>query len=233
MVPMMVEHLQATPEHESREELTRVVREFVDRLTGKQTIYQMIQLREEVAKRGGAPREALAYKREYLDLLWERIAHRVRGLKEGTIQREEMLVPGCLAMLDGLAQHGVTCYLASGTDLPYVRDEAAALGLTPCFGERIYGALDDWENYSKAMVIQQILRENDLHGPELVTLGDGYVEIENTVQVGGIAVGVASDEVRRWGVDAWKRQRLIGAGAHVIIPDFRQADALLAFLIGA
>jgi len=41
MVPMMVEILMELKTGETEEELTAVVREFVDRLTGKQTIYQM------------------------------------------------------------------------------------------------------------------------------------------------------------------------------------------------
>src|SRR5881392_3699683 len=46
MVPMMVEVLKETPggRHEDDAGLATHVREFVDRLTGKQTIYQMIQL---------------------------------------------------------------------------------------------------------------------------------------------------------------------------------------------
>ncbi len=230
MIPMMVDILLETPRHESKEELTAIVREFVDRLTGKQTIYQMLQLRDEVLARGGEPLDALAYKHRYLDLLWKRIAHRVAGLRNGSIAREQMLVPGAIEMLEGLRARGVTCYLASGTDVVYVRDEAEALGLTQYFGERIYGALDDWEKFSKAMLIQQILAQHHLQGHELVTFGDGFVEIENTVAVGGIAVGVASDEVRRMGINAWKRERLVKAGAHIIIPDFRCARALLGYL---
>ena len=48
MIPLMVEWLLETPEHESEAELTTVVTEFVTRLTGKQTIYQTIQLAEEI-----------------------------------------------------------------------------------------------------------------------------------------------------------------------------------------
>ena len=231
MVPMMVQILAQTPRHEPREELTRVVRGFVDQLTGKQTIYQMLQLQEEVRARGGEPLEALAYKRQYLDLLWQRIAHRVEGLKAGRIPREQLLVPGALQILEALRGRGVTCYLASGTDIAYVRDEAGALGLTPYFAGGIYGALDEWERFSKALLVQQIIREHHLQGHEFAAFGDGYVEIENAVAVGGIAVGVATDEVRRSGVvDAWKRERLIRAGAQLIIPDFRHAEALVRFL---
>lgn len=230
MVPMMVDILMQTPKHESREELQRLVRDYVDRLTGKQTIYQMIQLQDEVRARGGEPLEALEYKHQYNDLLWERIKHRVAGLKAGTIDRLEMMVPGSLDLLTALRERGVKCYLASGTDERFVFDETDALGLTPYFDGGVYGALENWKSFSKAMLIDKILSEHSLHGHELVVFGDGFVEIENGVAVGGITVGVATDEAAHQGVNQWKRTRLIGAGADIIIPDYRQADPLVRYL---
>ena len=245
MIPMMVEALLETPtftstelgasdkaqdrRHESEEELYAVVTEFVDRLTGKQTIYQMIQLCQEVRQRGGEPLDPLDYKWMYLDRLWEHIEGRVAGLKSGEIEPEEMMVPGAVPMLETLHARGVSSYLASGTDEVYVLDEAAALGLSSYFVS-IYGALDDYQNYSKKMVIERILNEYHLSGPEFVTFGDGYVEIEDTKAVSGIAVGVASDEVNRQGINEWKRERLIEAGADLIIPDFCQHERLAAYL---
>lgn len=230
MVPMMVEVLQReTNTTESPEELTRIVREYVDRLTGKQTIYQMIQLCEEIQKRGGKPRDPLEYKWEYLDRLWERIRHRVEGLKNGSISPDEMLVPGSRDLLENLKRRGVHMYLASGTDEIYVLDEAAALKIDGYF-EGIYGAIDDFKRFSKALVIQHILQKHSLFGKELVAFGDGFVEIENTKAVGGIAVGVASDEVRKEGINEWKRNRLIGAGADIIVPEFREQEKLVAYL---
>ena len=230
MIPMMVEVLLGTPRHESEEELYAVVTEFVDRLTGKQTIYQMIQLCEEVRQRGREPLDPLKYKWMYLDRLWERIKGRVAGLKSGQIEPEDMMVPRAVPLLEALRARGVSCYLASGTAEVYVLDEAVALGLPPSFST-IYGALDDYRDYSKKMVIERILSENRLSGPEFVTFGDGYVEIEDTKAVGGIAVGVASDEVNRQGINEWKRERLIQAGADLIIPDFRQHEQLVAYLM--
>jgi phosphoglycolate phosphatase-like HAD superfamily hydrolase len=211
------------------------VTEFVDRLTGKQTIYQMIELCAELEQRGGQPLEPLAYKHLYLEKLWTRIEHRVLGLKQGTLDAQDLVVPGAPDVLENLRQRGLSCYLASGTDQPYVLDEAAALGLTPYFThggkQHIYGALDQYERFSKAQVIQDILRNNDLQGENLLAFGDGYVEIEETKRVGGIAVGVATDEERRQGINAWKRERLIQAGADVIVGDFREQKALLAYLL--
>jgi phosphoglycolate phosphatase len=232
MVPMMVDILMQTPRHESQEALTALVRDYVDRLTGKDTIYQMIQLADEVRARGMEPLDPLAYKYRYLDLLWQRIAHRVQGVKDGTIPREQMLLPGSIALLEALNARGVTCYLASGTDIAFVQNEAEALGLTRYFRGGVYGALDDWRSFSKAILIQRILSEHHLEGSELLGFGDGFVEIENVVAVGGTAVGVASDEVRPGRVNIWKRQRLVDAGARLIIADFSCADELMALLFG-
>jgi phosphoglycolate phosphatase-like HAD superfamily hydrolase len=192
----------------------------------------MIELCDQIERRGGQPLEALEYKHMYLDLLWERIAHRVNGLKGGSIAAVDMVVPGAFEVLDTLQRRNVTCYLASGTDQPYVLDEAGALGLAPYFGDRIFGALDEYERFSKAQVIQDILRTHDLRGNELLAFGDGFVEIEETKKVGGIAVGVASDEANRQGVDAWKRGRLIQAGADFIVPDFQEQAILVTYLLG-
>src|SRR5437870_7805800 len=60
MIPMMVEVLQQTGTAETADELSDKVCEFVMRLNGKQTIYQMIQLADEVRARGGQALEPLA-----------------------------------------------------------------------------------------------------------------------------------------------------------------------------
>ncbi|MDP6778035.1 MAG: hypothetical protein QGI83_14860, partial [Candidatus Latescibacteria bacterium] len=71
MIPMMVEILADLGGNETGDQLHAVVSEFVDRLTGRQTIYQMVQLAEEVTKRGGTPADPLEYKRQYNDRLLE------------------------------------------------------------------------------------------------------------------------------------------------------------------
>ena len=230
MIPMMVEILTDLRSGEAETDLTAIVSEFVDRLTGQQTIYQMIQLCKEIRKRGGTPDEPVAYKRRYHDLLLRHIHGRLEGLRNGSVSPADMMLPGSLDLLENLKNRGLALYLASGTDAGYVRDEAGLLGVTPYFEDRIYGALDQHENFSKAMVIQDILHSHRLNGPELLGFGDGYVEIENIKDVGGLAVGVASDEARREGIDAWKRNRLIRAGAALIVPNYREQEKLIAYL---
>jgi phosphoglycolate phosphatase-like HAD superfamily hydrolase len=230
MIPMMVDVLAATGTGESPAELHAHVEEFVMRLNGKQTIYQMMQLVDEVKLRGGDPRTPLDYKHQYHNLLWAQISHRVSGLKEGTIRPEELTVPGTHSLLERLSRLGLTLWLASGTDLKYVEDELGALRLDQFFGPRVYGALDNHRDFSKALIIERMISEIGVAGDELLAFGDGFVEIEETRRVGGVAVGVASEEETRLGVNAWKRQRLLRAGADVIIGDYRCQDELLGML---
>jgi phosphoglycolate phosphatase-like HAD superfamily hydrolase len=177
------------------------------------------------------PEEPLVYKQMYHDRLAKRIAGRHDALRNGRARAEDLLVPGSLDILAALEQRGVTLYLASGTDEQYVVEEARMLGLDRYFGDRIYGAIDDYRRFSKAMVIERILSANRVPGEALLGFGDGYVEILNVKQAGGVAVAVASDESQRSGrPDAWKRERLIDVGADVVVPDFREHQRLLDYL---
>lgn len=231
MVGMMVEEILATGTPEPAEEVARLCREFVAELTGKQTIYQMIRLTEEIRRRGGEPREPVWYKERYHARLMDRIRDRREALRSGAARPEDHLVPGALGVLDALRDRGLPMYLASGTDRTYVVEEAGLLGLGRYFGGRVYGAIDDYTKYSKQMVIERILRENRVEGSSLLGFGDGYVEILNVKAAGGVAVAVASDEAGRTGrADLWKRDRLVGVGADIVVPDYRDGEALLGYL---
>ena len=233
MVPMFVEMLPALP-GEGEEARRQLCFDDIMRLNGKQTIYQMIQLADRIKERGGTPREPLWYKHEYLRRLDERIRHRLDSLRSGAKKPDDFLVYGARQLLERLQRRGVALYLASGTDEGFVKQEAEALDVTRYFGRHIYGALDDYKQFSKKMIIERILRENQVPGAQLLSFGDGYVEIQNTKEVGGLAVAVASDEANNGSgrVDEWKRQRLLGVGADVVIPDYRDAVPLLETIFG-
>jgi phosphoglycolate phosphatase len=233
MVPMMVEILAGLKTGETEAELQAVVEEFVWRLTGKETIYQMIAFAEQVQARGGKPLAPLAYKKMYLDLLWEKISNRVEALRKGEVDPENYLVPGSRALLELLRDRGLTMYLASGTDEVYMKEEARLLGITQYFDGGVYGALDDYKSFSKAILIQRILASADYKGNQFLGFGDGYVEIEEVKNVGGVAVGVASEEPACTEVDQWKRLRLIGVGADYIVPNFLCREELVSSLFPA
>ena len=233
MVPMMVEILLDLNTGETEQELQAVVEDFVWRLTGKETIYQMMALAEAVEARGGQPLEPLVYKKMYLDRLWVRIKNRVEALRSGQADPEDYLVPGARALLEQLTDRGLRMYLASGTDEVFMKEEARLLGVTKYFDGGVYGALDDYQSFSKAILIQRILASAEFQGHQFLGFGDGYVEIEEVKNVGGVAVGVASQEPECERVDAWKRERLIGVGADYIVANFLCREELLSSLFRA
>jgi phosphoglycolate phosphatase len=230
MVPMMVEVLSELKTGESESELTSLVEEFVWRRTGQDTIYQMIELAEHVAARGGKPRDPLEYKHMYLDRLWTRIRGRVEDLRTGRAAPDDYLVPGARALLEALHERGLEMYLASGTDESYMRSEADLLDVTRYFSGGVYGALDDYKSFSKGILIQRIVGAAGFQGEHLLAFGDGYVEIEEVKKAGGVAVGVATAEPECAVVDDWKRTRLIGAGADIIVPNYLRTNGLLRVL---
>lgn len=231
MIPYFVEVLQRTPKAEDRHSIEEAVTLFVDRLTGKQTIFQCIKLDEESVRRGGSPTYPGVYKAEYLRRLGTHIQNRLDELNSGC-DPQKYMVPGSVRFLELLEKEGYNLYLASGTDEADVLAEAKLLGLDRYFGKHIYGARESETACSKKMVIKQIVRENNLTGAELVSFGDGFVEIELVAGIGGYAVGVATDEVQRNGiVNQHKRQRLLEAGAAMIIPDFGEAEKIIAVLV--
>jgi len=161
------------------------------------------------------------------------VRERLGRLERGELRREDLMVAGAEDFVRALHERGLTLYLASGTDIEYVRAEAAALGVDRWFDGGIFGALDSVEDYSKAKVIRDILDGHHLRGPELLVVGDGPVEIREGKARGAVALGVASDEVRRHGLNPRKRARLLAAGADLLIPDFRHSTNLLSLLFGA
>lgn len=230
MVPMMVEILLELKTGESEDELRATVEDFVARLTGKQTIYQMIELARQIELRGGSPLDPLVYKKMYLQRLHEKIRDRIEALRSGAAQPETYLVPGARALLESLYERGLKMYLASGTDQEFMRDEANLLDVSRYFRGGVYGALDDYKSFSKKILIRRIIESAECHGDEFLGFGDGYVEIENIKEVGGVAVGVATAEPECRVIDEWKRRRLIGVGADYIIPNYLCRESLLDML---
>lgn len=227
MVPMMVETLAELKTGESEAELTTLVEDYVGRLTGKETIYQMIEFAAQIEKRGGQPLEPVAYKHEYLRRLWTVIKDRVEALEKGTADPEQYLVPGSRQLLEALAGRGLELHLASGTDEVDVIREAKLLDIQRYFGPRIRGASDDINSFSKGALVRHMVENAGFRGDELLAFGDGYVEIEVVKGVGGTAVGVCTAEPACTEVDQWKRQRLAGVGADFIVPHYAAGDALL------
>jgi rfaE bifunctional protein kinase chain/domain len=238
MEPVMLKAILGA-HHESVDEDTfrrvqKLARDFIDRTTGIQTLVQMKGLVELVRREGFVAEEDTldehGYKRLYNDGLMKMIARRIEKLKNGELGSVDFEIKNATLLLEHLYRIGVKLYLASGTDEVDVVAEAEAMGYAHLFEGRIFGAVGDINIEAKKMVLERIIREHGLQGHEFATFGDGPVELRETRKRGGIAIGVASDELRRFGLNLGKRKRLIRAGANLIIPDYSQLPALLRAL---
>jgi len=238
MEPVMIKAILGdkyeTADNNLYQEVRKQVLRFIDMSTGIQTILQMEALVGMVDEFNivtkGEILDKLAYKKIYNDALMEVVTGKLMKLGAGQLDNDDFTLKGSTSFLKALSEKGIKLYLASGTDKQDVINEAHILGYDGLFDGGIFGSENDIKKYSKKMIINKIILENNLKGNELVVFGDGPVEIRECIKSGGIAVGVASDEVRRFGLNEEKRARLIRSGASIIIPDFSQTDRLMDLL---
>jgi rfaE bifunctional protein kinase chain/domain len=238
MEPMMVRAILGA-EYENASgalfaDVTGKVRRLIDRTTGIQTLMQMKGLVDLVRAGGFVPESDIldehGYKKIFNDDLMKLIHRRVAKLANGELVSTDFQIKNAGLLIRELHQRGIKLYLASGTDQADVVAEATAMGHADLFEGRIFGSVGDIKADAKKMVLERIVRENNLAGQQFATFGDGPVEMRETQKVGGLCVGVASDELRRFGWNKYKRTRLIRAGASLLVPDFSQMNALLKVL---
>ena len=239
MAPMMMKAIMGDHFHLADDVLllkiqTRV-QEYIDKTTGIQTLVQMHGLREMIIEFGFVPEEkildASGYKKIFNDELLQMVRIREKKFANGELTLEDFTLKNSVHFLRNLYESGVKLYLASGTDVEDVISEAKALGYDHFFEGRIFGSVGDVNKDAKKMVLDHILDTiGDSSSGNVVTFGDGPVEIRETKKRGGLTVGVASNEVRRYGLNTHKRTRLIKAGADIIIPDFSQITGLIELL---
>lgn len=210
-------------------------RDFITRSTGIQTINQMAMLVGIVKKWGLVPEAEILtpqqYKDIYNDALLAFIAQRVENVKRGVLTPADVTVAGSIAFLRTLAENGVRIYLASGTDQEDVRREAELLGYADYFTGGIYGSVGDMHNDPKRQVLQRILAAEGVDTQRLAIFGDGPVEMREAHDKGALAVGIQSNEIRRYGWNESKHKRLLQAGADLLIPDLTEYKKIASFLL--
>jgi len=170
------------------------------------------------------------YKELYNTELLEMVRARLAKIEAGQLERTDFHMKNAVPLVEALRSRGMKLYLASGTDVEDVRAEAQALGFAEFFEDRIYGSVGDVNVEAKRVVLDRIFRDNAIAPEALVTIGDGPVEMRETRKRGGTAVGVYSDERRRFGANLAKRRRLIRGGATLLLPDFTDLGTFLAVL---
>jgi phosphoglycolate phosphatase-like HAD superfamily hydrolase len=230
MEPMMLEFI--VDDTEIDEGLRTRVKSYIDQSTGIQTYYQMEWLANEVKAKGRNPDASFDpwwYKDEYNRRLMLQVSQRREQILSGKTPRENYLIEGGEALLQVLCDKGIAIYVASGTDHEDVNEEARILGLDKYFTE-IVGAPSRKAECSKDAVIRKLIDVNKLQGQEVAVFGDGKVEIRLGNEARAITIGVATDEAHRRGVNPVKRERLVAAGANVIIGDFNELEEILNWL---
>ena len=219
---------------ESPETLRDLLINEILALNGKSSIFQMRMCAELAAERGGKKPEPEKLLLEYQARLDAAIQERTNLILGGQSRCDDFVVHGARVVLEKLRERGLTLIILSGTAEPRVKQEADLLGLAPYFGHHIYGGTADLAQSSKSAVLERLIREEKFEGEDLLAFGDGPVEIQLSKGVGGLAIGVASDENRNGSgiMDPMKCAQLREASADLLIPDYREPDALLARLLG-
>jgi len=239
MGPMMIKAILGDKFLEADESLYQKVKarsdEFIDKTTGIQTLVQMKGLIELIREFGCVPEDKIldefGYKQIYNDELLIMVKVREEKFLKGELSLEDFTLKNAVPFLQKLHDAGVKLYLASGTDETDVKSEARVLGYDHLFEGRIYGAVGDITKEAKKIVLDRILDSiGESAFGTIATFGDGPVEMRETKKRDGIAIGIASNELRRYGLNENKRTRLIKAGADIIVPDFSQIPQLLSLL---
>ena len=239
MAPMMIKAILGDKYLEADEALYHKVKirvdEYIDKTTGIQTIAQMKGLLDLIREFGCVPKEKMldeiGYKKIYNDELLKMVKIREKKFTRGELSLQDFTMKNAIPFLQKLFDEGIKLYLASGTDEEDVKSEASVLGYDHLFEGRIYGSVGDINKEAKKIVLDRIL---DIIGAsateKIATFGDGPVEIRETRKRNGVTIGIASNELRRYGLNEHKRTRLIKAGADIIIPDFSQYPLILSML---
>jgi len=223
-MPLMLDMMMETlgPLGGNREE----AEEYIAKLTGKDTLHQMQAFADHVAALGGAALSAEEYKALFMERLERLRSARLSAVESGAMPADALLIPGCRPFLGALQAEGIRLFLASGSAHHEILRESNLLRIEDFF-EGIYGSAP--ESLTKRELLAHLIASG-VDPNEILTFGDGRVEIEETKLIGGTAVGTATDEPECLRVDEKKRRWLIEAGADYIIPNYLE-PALLALVL--
>jgi phosphoglycolate phosphatase len=233
MCELLLEHI-PLQRGESREQLRQSLLERILSLNGKPSVIQMQLCVEQAEKRGSPKPDRENLLLEYHHRLERMIQERTKLIHESKAQRDDFIVHGGRAFIEELRERDLNLIILSGTIERQVKQEADLLDLSRYFGQHIYGGTPDLAQSSKRLVIERLMLEQRISGQQLLAFGDGALEIGLTKAAGGLAVGVASDEEQNGSgqMHPVKLKQLGDAGADLLIPDYRDPDALLECLLG-
>ncbi|MFA6689743.1 MAG: PfkB family carbohydrate kinase [Sphaerochaetaceae bacterium] len=219
---------------ENRKSVHKAVADMIEKTTGIQTIMQMAQLIELIKEFGFVPpvsiKTPLEYKMEYSRRLSKLLDVKYDRFRAGIYDVTDMTMKGSLDFLQRLRSHETSIFLASGSDYADVKYETDTFGYSRYFDGGIYGSVSDISNDPKKLVMENIVRQIHVSPSQVVVFGDGPVEIREGKKRGFLTVGIVSDEQQRFGINPKKRERLVLAGADILIPDYSWTAKLAKYV---
>ncbi len=212
-----------------------IVIKDVEETYGVPTIICMDRLVSRIREFGGKPNAAEFYKNVYTAALAESV-----DLRRRTIPKDDLTVFGSKEFLSLIKEKlGENIFLASGTDIAPVIESINFLGFSSFFPReniKAAGSLPDPRADPKKFIIDSLVKEKNLSFGQLVTFGDGFPELLHNNY--GVRVAVLTPNLTRLSDEGRftleeKRQRLIYAGAHVIVNDFSNPQKLLEIIFSS
>ena len=226
---------QAAPDISVKNAIEWVINDIKETI-GIPTYQQMKRLAAKIDSMGGTSLSPQRYKDVYNNALVSMVQCAHQKLNNNELELEDLRVPGAIELLTELTKKfgEDALYLTSGTDIQPVQQSVKILGFEKFFGDRIIasGSTGRAEDCAKELIIEKLVRDQNLHPGQLLCFGDGVPELEKANQFGSVCVGVLTPDKSyyesqgHFTIDQ-KRERLIQAGAHVLVPDFSCSSKLV------
>jgi phosphoglycolate phosphatase-like HAD superfamily hydrolase len=185
---------------------------------------------EQVVLHGGPARGAQAYLDLFSHAMRDRIDQKVASIHDD-VSADALMVPGARAFLQLLTDNDVRIALVSGTEHIHLLRESAALRIDHFFDAGIHGPGPHHPGFTKGDAMAELIDTYRIANGQLLSVGDGPVEIIAGKSLAGYSLAVASHEVSG-GLDDDKRRHLIATGADAVIANFQQLHDITTLLFG-
>lgn len=218
------------PFHPHPDALDAEISAYIARSTGQPSIIQMAWVDEHVHLYGGPHHGAQHYLDQFSHAMSDRIDARLAGMTSSAAADGHM-IRGARRFLSMLQEHDIRIALVSGTEHHHLLRESTALQILPFFDAGVYGPGAHAPGFTKAEALAQLVERYELLPGQLLSVGDGPVEISAGKSLDGYCIAVASEE-ETGELDLHKRTHLLHAGADAVVANFVHIDAIETLLFG-
>ena len=216
------------PYHPHLDRIDAEISGYIARSTGQPSIIQMAWVDEHVHLYGGPHHGAQHYLDQFSHAMSDRIDERLASMISPAHADHHMIL-GARAFLQLLQSRGVHMALVSGTEHHHLVRESTALGIDTYFDAGIHGPGAHAPGFTKAEAMANLVEQYELMPGQLLSIGDGPVEISAGRSLDAFCIAVASEE-ESGQLDIHKRSHLLHAGADAVIANFLPLAAIGALL---